>query len=171
MFGLFSGPTYHILTLLLWPSWIIVWIPTSWMDQWVIWTLLGFFWLILAMCTVHRQLKFVTDFMKRWFLTGGQLFVSLLIIILAAARIFDISYISTLLDGAPIPNILFFMVASYSSFLLYEFWINSLLCHHLIYYLRSNRHPDSSFLSRIPYTYRENCQDAERNLEQYDYCL
>lgn len=157
-YGLLSGPSYHLFKLLLIPAWIIIWVPTSWMENWFIYSLLGVSWLFLAICSVHKHLQFVLSFMDRWFLTGGQLFVSLLIIILAIARYYEISYVYTLLDGAPIAHIIFFMLASYSSFLLYEFWNNSTLCHHLIYYLRKNRTPDISDLSRLPYRFSDDCK-------------
>lgn len=153
VYGLLTGPTYHVLKLLLLPSWIIVLIPAKWMEWNVVLSVLALSWLLLAVCTIHKRLHFFLSFLDRWFLTGGQLIVSLIIIVLAIARIFEISYVSTLLDGAPIMHVAFFVTAAYSSLLLYEYWNNSVLCHYLMTCLRDTHEPDCLNLSRIPYQF------------------
>lgn len=164
-YGLLTGPTYHIWTFLLLPSWIIVLLPTNWMTPWIFIPLFLVSWLLLTLCTVHQRLHFFLSFLRRWFLTGGQLIVSLVIIVLAISRAFDFSYVSTLLDGAPFKNVLFFMVAAYSSLLIYEYWNNSLLCHHLMCYLRKNQNPNYKNLSRIAYRYEEEKEESPK------YCI
>jgi len=168
LYGFVSGPGYHALKLLLLPSLFIVFLPTEWMRVEIWGPLFGFSWLLLTFCTIHRRLHFVLTVTKRWFLTGGQLIVSLLIIALATGRIFEISYVSTLLDGVPILHMLFFVLSSYSALWLYEYWCNSLLCNHLLDYLRVGEVADRDQLSRIPYEYkREDGSTKKYFIELY----
>jgi len=162
LYGIVSGPGYHVLKLLLLPSLLIIFLPTEWMKVEIWGSLFGFSWLLLTFCTIHRRLHFVLTVTKRWFLTGGQLIVSLLIIALAGGRIFDISYVATLLDGVPILHMLFFVLSSYSALWLYEYWSNSLLCNHLLDYLRVGDVADRDQLSRIPYEYKREDGSTEK---------
>jgi hypothetical protein len=61
---------------------------------------------------------------ERWFLSGAAFFVSIFVVGVAACRIFGVSYVTTLLDGAPFGVIFSGTVMCYVASWLVEYWIN-----------------------------------------------
>jgi hypothetical protein len=61
---------------------------------------------------------------ERWFLSGAAFFVSVFVIVVAACRIAGVSYVTTLLDGAPFGTIFSGTVMCYVLSWLAEYWLN-----------------------------------------------
>lgn len=60
----------------------------------------------------------------RWFLTGAAFFVSIFVVGMALARVSDVSYVTTILDGAPYGVVVVGTLMCYVLAWLVEYWIN-----------------------------------------------
>jgi hypothetical protein len=147
--GLVNAPLYHPLHLLLMPAFGMILVqpqnvaPTG--------AILGLAaWVLLTLSGVHERLHLMISVVRRAFLIGGQLVVSLAIIVLAAARLAGIDYVTTPLDSTPGTVVLFYIVAAYTAFWLYEYWINRALTERLLpLLLPPSRAPER--IARIDY--------------------
>ena len=147
--GLINAPLYHSLQLLLLPAFFVVlarreYIVTVAVVCFVV------AYLLLVISGIHERMSLMITVVKRWFLIGGQLVVSLLIIVLAVARLADVSYVATLLDASPWRIILQYIVAAYGAFWLYEYWINRALTERMLRLLDPHCAEDGC-PARIPY--------------------
>lgn len=77
---------------------------------------------------------------ERWFLSGTAFFVSIFVIVIAACRVFGVSYVTTILDGAPFGVIFSGTVMCYAASWLVEYWINRAAASELLGVL-GNREP------------------------------
>jgi hypothetical protein len=129
--GFINAPLYHPLHLLLLPSFGVILVKPQyvWMTAGI---LLIAAWLLLIFTGIHDRLSLMIKVVQRWFLIGGQLVVSLVIIMLAITRLCDLHYVTTLLDSTPGPVIIGYVTAAYTAFWLYEYWINRALSERLL---------------------------------------
>jgi hypothetical protein len=129
--GFINAPLYHPLHLLLLPSFGVILAKPQYVWIAAI-SLLIFAWLLLIFTGIHDRLSLMIKVVQRWFLIGGQLVVSLVIIVLAITRLADVHYVTTLLDSTPGPVITGYVAAAYTAFWLYEYWINRALSERLL---------------------------------------
>ena len=129
--GFINAPLYHPLHLLLLPSFGVILAKPQYVWITAI-SLLIFAWLLLIFTGIHDRLSLMIKVVQRWFLIGGQLVVSLVIIVLAITRLADVHYVTTLLDSTPGPVITGYVAAAYTAFWLYEYWINRALSERLL---------------------------------------
>jgi len=73
--------------------------------------------------SLHSRWNNMFQLITRVFMRGGMLIVSIIIILLAIARLLDIGYITTVMDGTPLTVIPYF-AAFYFYFISYEYWAN-----------------------------------------------
>ncbi|NNF97715.1 MAG: hypothetical protein HKM94_12390 [Halobacteria archaeon] len=129
--GFINAPLYHPLHLLLLPSFGVILVKPHYV--WIVaGVLLLVAWSLLLFTGIHDRLSLMIKIVQRWFLIGGQLVISLVIIVLAIARLADIHYVTTLLDSTPGQVILGYVVAAYTAFWLYEYWINRALSERML---------------------------------------
>ncbi|HEX9628144.1 MAG TPA: hypothetical protein VGA00_14480 [Acidiferrobacterales bacterium] len=129
--GFVNAPLYHPLHLLLMPAFGMILVK----PQNVVLTgalLAALAWVLLTLSGVHERLHMMISVVRRALLIGGQLVVSLAIIGLAGARLAGIDYVTTPLDSTPGKVILFYILAAYTAFWLYEYWINRALTERLL---------------------------------------
>ena len=93
----------------------------------------------------------IGQFIERWFLTGTAFFVSIFVIALAAARLYGVSYVTTLLDAAPFGVIFTGVVMTYLLSWLLEYWINRSAATELLRMLGAR---DGASWARYPFTGR-----------------
>ncbi len=129
--GFINAPLYHPLHLLLLPSFGVILAKPQYVWFMAI-SLLIVAWLLLLFTGIHDRLGLMIKVVQRWFLIGGQLVVSIVIILLAILRLADIHYVTTLLDSTPGPVITGYVAAAYTAFWLYEYWINRALSERLL---------------------------------------
>lgn len=136
--GVINAPLYHPLHLLLMPALPLIAVsPQSIAPAGGL--LLAFAWLLLTFTGMYDRLSLMITVVRRWFLVGGQLVVSLVIIGLALARVAGIDYVTTLLDSTPGMVILYYVLAAYTAFWLYEYWINRALAERMLPLLQPER--------------------------------
>lgn len=136
--GLINAPLYHPLHLLLMPSLPLIAVPLQ--DIRLVGGLLLLFaWLLLTFTGMYDRLSLMITVVRRWFLVGGQLVVSVVIIGLALARVAGVDYVTTLLDSTPGTVILYYVLAAYTAFWLYEYWINRALSERMLPLLQPAR--------------------------------
>jgi len=129
--NLFTTPWSNGVVLVFIPAVFVLWQQDRQGLKWTFfWTVLvwGF---VLAVMTLYPRLNTVLTWYKRIFFHGGPLLVSLGVILLAAIRITDQPYVTTLIEGdkATLRNII---LSAYVLFWPFEYWINHGLCEHLL---------------------------------------
>lgn len=129
--GFINAPLYHPLQLLLLPAFFIVLAQREYVTTVAV-VCFVIAYLLLVISGIHERMSLMITVVKRWFLIGGQLAVSLLIIVLAGARLADVSYVATLLDASPWRIVLQYILAAYAVFWLYEYWINRALTERML---------------------------------------
>ena len=129
--GFVNAPLYHPLHLLLMPALPLIAAPPQYIVPLGA-VLLACAWLLLTFTGMYDRLGLMITVVRHFFLNGGQLVVSLLIIGLALARFAGVDYVTTLLDSATALTILYFVLAAYTVFWLYEYWINRALAERML---------------------------------------
>jgi len=147
-----TAPFFHPIHLLFFPSLAVLLVANR--DLMIIIASIIFIlnWLYIAASDVHSRLSMIVDVLKGKFFIGGQLVVSLVVIILAAGRILEISYINTLIESNPnFVNftLLAYIAVAYAFFWFFEYWINRSLLEQIINIFREKT--DNEFLGRINY--------------------
>jgi hypothetical protein len=61
---------------------------------------------------------------QRLCLSGGSLFVTLIIIVMAVLRLLNVSYVTTVLDAGSKSTIFSYIISTYLLFWFYDFWVN-----------------------------------------------
>ncbi len=126
-----NGVVYHPLHLLLLPSLAALVAPTR---TFVVWfgaaALMAM--MLLAYGSVSRRWEELISIVRRWFLRGTPLFVSVAVITLAILRLLDVQYVSTVMDAAPVGIITMLIVGAYATLWFFEYWINRWIAEELL---------------------------------------
>lgn len=157
--GLINAPLYHPLHLLLLPALPAVLVPRHYAQPTYAALWLAVSWLILTFAGMYDRLNLTVRVVKRMFLIGGQGLVSVAIIVLAALRLAGVDYVTTLLDTASAMVVSFYILAAYSAFWLYEYWINRALAERLLPLLDVTA-PPGARLAWVPYPVRSEAVDS-----------
>jgi predicted acylesterase/phospholipase RssA len=91
-----------------------------------------FSWMLMAMVVFHPRLNSLLGIINRLFVEGASLLVSSLIVIIAVARILNVGYVTTVLDGATSPVILQYLLMLYSLSWIYDYWSSRALIDVLL---------------------------------------
>ena len=89
-------------------------------------------WLLLTFASLHARLTNLVNLGRRLLFVGGQLVISLLVVVLAVGRILGFSYVKTVVESSSWPILLAFLLSAYVSFWFYEYWLNDVLCQRLV---------------------------------------
>ena len=144
--ALLQGLVYRVMHIALPPALLAFMAPSDWVNELAL-AGLAFALLTSTWSNLSRRWRFVSALIGRWFLTGSAFFVSLFVIVVAALRLRDIDYVTTILDAAT-AGVLFTTVAmSYALAWLAEYWINRVVAGELLAVLGS-RDPHAL---RMPY--------------------
>jgi len=130
-FALIYGPFYHLLHLLLLPALVALVVEPKWLYASVL-VAFVFSVLLLMWGNVAARWDEMNVQIERWFLRGGPLFVSVLVIALAVLRVLQFDYISTILDALPFGTIFGMIVMTYVLFWLVEYWLNRVVAVRLL---------------------------------------
>lgn len=137
--SLVKVPVFRLLEIAFWPSLIVVGIAD--------WELMGKLaltfgvtaWVVYALGDMHEGLDDYLLGWRRLLFRGIPAIVSLVVIALAAGRLFDNSYIRTVIEGGePIfgfttnPVLLFYLFSAYVLAGFLGYWTNRLITRHLI---------------------------------------
>jgi hypothetical protein len=120
----------------------VAWVPAIFIvlncRPWVTWVALTAWYLLLVLASLDPRLDIVLTWIKRLFFRGGALLVSGTIITLAAARLWGEQHVTTILEGDS-SLVARLILSAYALFWIYEYWINHILCEHLLA-LTSRKH-------------------------------
>lgn len=156
-----NGVVYHPLHLLLMPSLVAIMLPTWALPYGVVgFTALAI--LLLAHGSVAARWQELIDIVRRWFLSGTPLLVSIAVITLAVLRLADVQYVATILDAAPAGTVLALVVAAYMTLWFLECWINRWLAEQLLDVLGAGNNGLSGY---VPYP---NAQSPDPDVDISD---
>ncbi|MEP6547276.1 MAG: hypothetical protein ABJD53_07395 [Gammaproteobacteria bacterium] len=129
--ALSTGVSYHLLHFLLLPAFFALMVPSRYV--------LGAFicggaisaWLLMAGNFTPRWQAMV-DQVRRWYLVGTPLAVSVGVIVLAVLRLFRVQYVATVLDAAPFGVIFTWIVMAYALLWWFEYAVNACIASELL---------------------------------------
>jgi hypothetical protein len=130
-YALVYGPAYHALHLLLLPALVAFVAPAH-----LLYLSVGIAFLIslmlLAWGSVNPRWGELIIYIERWFLRGTPLLISLFVILIAALRLLQVDYISTILDALPFGTAFGFVAMNYVLFWLLEYWLSRVAAVELL---------------------------------------
>ncbi|HUI63021.1 MAG TPA: hypothetical protein VLX90_22525, partial [Steroidobacteraceae bacterium] len=121
--ALVNGVGGHPLQALLLPALVAVSFPTDGLLSYTA----GAFAIgtaLLAYGSLSTRWQQLVVYIDRWFLVGTPLPVSVAAIVLAALRLLDVQYVSTLLDAAPFGTVFRTLIMLYVAAWFFEYWLN-----------------------------------------------
>ena len=137
--GFVSVPLYHLLSFLWLPAFLLIAVFQPGTPVYLKTLITAAVWLsILTLLVFHPRLDAVNVMFRRSLFTGGQLVVSILVILLGLGRLFDIQYVSTVIDSSYQLPLVLIIVCAYAYFWFFEYWVNRLVCEELIGVLRES---------------------------------
>lgn len=110
---------------------------------------LGGMALLVVFTALNERLYAMLRILTARFFRNAALGVSLLLIALGAARIAEVSYVTTVFDGAPGLEIVLYLVFAYAITWWYDYWMERLVGRELLGLLRTEAGADC----QIPYPY------------------
>jgi hypothetical protein len=117
------------------------------------WTFLGACsaaaWLLMLGNLTTRWQAMVTQ-VRRWFLVGTPLVVSLGVVGLVILRLFKVQYVTTVLDAAPFGVIFVWILMAYALLWWFEFCINGTVAAELIAIVGSKKDIDEGYIKYLP---------------------
>jgi patatin-like phospholipase len=131
MAALFTGVFYHLAQFLFFPSLFALMVPS----RYLVLIFVGFSVLaawLLMLGSFSSRWQAMTTQVRRWFLVGTPLAVSLGVIALAILRLAKVQYVATVLDAAPFGVIFVWVVMAYALLWWFEFCINRTVAGELI---------------------------------------
>jgi hypothetical protein len=149
--ALATGVFYHISEFLLLPSFFALMVPS----RFLAWTFVGFCgvaaWLLMTGNFTARWQVMVSQ-VRRWFLVGTPLAVSIGVIALALLRLLKTQYVATVLDAAPFGVIFVWIIMAYALLWWFEFSINRTVAAELIAIVGTDVDVANGYLTYLPNT-------------------
>jgi hypothetical protein len=115
-----------------------------------------FAWTVLALAGNYARLNNVLNWLQRLFFHGVLWGVSILVIILAACRLWDFSYVATITNSASNLTVVWFLLSIYATLWYYKYWIGHVLGEHMLDLLPSDQPQKGQLTYRIAEGHREN---------------
>jgi Ca2+/Na+ antiporter len=147
--ALATGIFYHLLEFLLLPSLFALMVPSRYLG----WTILSFSvfaaWL-LTMGNFTARWRAMVSQVRRWFLVGTPLAVSIAVIAIAILRFAKVQYVTTVLDAAPFGVIFVWIIMAYALLWWFEFSVNSAVAAELIRVVGTDDDVDAGYLKYLP---------------------
>jgi hypothetical protein len=147
--ALTTGIFYHLAEFFLLPSFFALMVPT----RFLAWTFYGLCivaaWLLMLGNFTSRWQAMVSQ-VRRWFLVGTPLAVSIGVIALAILRLFKVQYVATVLDAAPFGVIFVWIIMAYALLWWFEFCINRTVAAELIAIVGEEDDARSGYLKYVP---------------------
>jgi hypothetical protein len=143
--ALINGVSANPLHFALLPAFVAFMSPTDWL-----WWLVPLFTLVSLVLIMYGSLSSRWEqmlvYVRRWFLVGTPLVMSIAVIVLAALRLLDVQYVSTVLDATPVGVLFIFIVMMYVAFWFFEYWINRWAGEELLEVLGADPHACRGFV-------------------------
>lgn len=164
--ALLTGMFYNGLHFLLLPSFFALIVPS----RWLLWTfVIGLIvsgWLLMTGNFTSRW-QVMLEQVRRWFLVGTPLAVSVGVIGLAILRLARVQYVATVLDAAPFGVIFTWIIMAYALLWWFEFSVNGSIAAELLGVLDpavAARHKSPTETDTVAYP-AADIPVAQRNVE------
>ena len=139
--SLVNVPLRYPLHLVFFPALGILFLPYFFtLRLWAL-VLVVIFWLLISFASIHDRFNAILPLIQRAFFLGGQLVISLVIIVLSAGRLLEISYIQTVVESSSWDILLIYIASAYVSFWFLEYWINRILCEEVLRLVQQDDDP------------------------------
>jgi hypothetical protein len=141
-----NGVGAHLLHFLLMPAFVAFIAPTAFLYPLVA----GFAFISLVLLTygsLSSRWEQMIVYVQRWFLVGTPRVLSVMVIVIAQLRLFNVTYVSTVIDATPIGVLAIIVVMTYVAVWLFEHWINRWLAGELLRLLGGRPAADRGFVN------------------------
>ena len=145
--GAITGILQRPLQVLLLPAFFVIVVPVDWMWGSFALGVVASLSLVIAAHLTSRWDR-LTAYLRRYFLLGTPLVISLFVIVIAALRLADVQYVATILNVAPFGTLFVWMVMTYVLCWWFELQVNGVLATQL---LRAFEHNATSATAIVPY--------------------
>lgn len=173
---LFSAPARKPLLLVFLPCLFAIMIPNVDVARAV--AIIVFFvcWAIFSWGLYYRRWDLLIGILNRWFMRGGPMLLSLVVIVLGVGQLLNVQYITTVLQGGPVMSL---VLSAYLVLWLFEYWVNRFVYENLLTVFKSTypHAPDPTWAITLDQTATERAekmsilggsrfllQDTRRNL-------
>jgi hypothetical protein len=147
--ALATGVFYHLLEFLLLPSLFALMVPSRYLG-WTILTFTVFAAWLLMMGNFTMRWRAMVSQVKRWFLVGTPLAVSVAVIVIAILRFAQVQFVTTVLDAAPFGVIFVWIIMAYALLWWFEFSVNSAVASELIRVVGTDADVEAGYLEYLP---------------------
>jgi len=167
--ALLTGMFYNFLHLLLLPSFFALIIPS----RWLLWTFaigLGVSGWLLMTGSFTSRWQIMLEQVRRWFLVGTPLAVSVGVIGLAILRLARVQYVATVLDAAPFGVIFTWIIMAYALLWWFEFSVNGSIAAELLGVLNpavAAKHKRPTETNKVDYS-AAAIPEGQRNVDRSD---
>jgi hypothetical protein len=143
--ALINGVTAHPLHFMLLPAFVAFVSPTDWL-----WWIVPSFALVSIILLMYGSLSSrwaqMLVYVRRWFLVGAPMVMSLAVILIALLRLLGVQYVSTVVDATPVGVLFFFILMMYVAFWFFEYWVNRWVGEALLGILGAERAVSPSYV-------------------------
>ena len=148
--SLINVPLRHPLPLLYFPSLAVLYATHDRMKLWA-GIVLAVTWFVLMFEDIHFRFRQFFWGIRRCLFLGGQMVVSLAVIVLAVGRYLDFGYIATVAEAA-FGMLATWILAAYALTWVFEYWQNRMVSDELIAFLQTggDRPGEASYPYRPP---------------------
>jgi hypothetical protein len=129
--ALATGVSYHWLHFLLLPSFFALMVPNRYVLGTFLAGCIASAWLLMIGNFTPRW-QVMVDQVRRWYLDGTPLAVSVGVVLLAILRLAKVQYVATVLDAAPFGVIFTWIVMAYVLLWWFEYAVNGFVANELL---------------------------------------
>jgi hypothetical protein len=143
--ALTHGVGGHWLHFLLLPGFVALFAPSEHLVEYVV-TAAVVSALLLTYGSLTSRWEQMIVYLRRWFLVGTPLVMSIAVIVVAALRFFKVQYVATVLDAAPLGVLTIFIAMMYVAFWFFEYFVNRWVGEELLALLGKRAHALRGFI-------------------------
>jgi Patatin-like phospholipase len=144
-----TGIFYHLSEFMLLPAFFALLVPSRFLGWTVFGTCLVSAWLLMLGNYTARWRAMVSQ-VRRGFLLGTPLGISIGVIALALLRLFKVQYVTTILDAAPFGMVFVWIIMAYALLWWFEFSINGTVARELIAIVGGATDIENGYLQYLP---------------------
>lgn len=147
--GAITGILQRPLQVLLLPAFFVILVPVNWMWRSFALGVIASLSLVIAAHLTSRWDR-LTEYLRRYFLLGTPLVISLFVIVIASLRLADVQYVATILNVAPFGTLFVWMVMTYVLSWWFELHVNGVLATQLLRAFAGNATSDTVVVPYVP---------------------
>jgi hypothetical protein len=117
-----------------------------------------FAWSVLAVAGHKKRLNNVLTWLQRLFFDGALCGVAIVVVVLAACRFWDVSYVATITNSASSFRLFWFLLSIYVTLWYLKYWVGQIMGERLLSLFNSGKVPDGP----LPYLIEPPYHDKSR---------